>query len=600
MPDRTALRLLLAVALALLLGSTQARAQAGALGRIAGGVDDAVRAGARVEGRALGATDEVVRGLGTAERKAIEEAERDFMLASPVATMTRDLDLLAQAAKALRLDAKVARTAAPFPDLPNLRIKLAASTVFDEVIARMARVRLKPMLEQRLDPEQLKVVPLALADDAAVSAREASRTVALVGRSRVDEVGPLALLERWAGVSRDEMIGILRPYRGKTVILIGHLPDQSKKFFVFGRGGEKVGIDIERLSDAAAEAGVNLIPLGCNSGTVARIGLAGNVNSRLLARRIRDALEREPRTMGQFLSHLAGPEMEMLVDALNVRFFSDGFSLLNRRFGVEVARLLIRTVPKLRKMRSEVAFDSCFPKATPAAFQACAIALAGEEARRTAAERERVARANRARDLALMPGRLAEANRALETARRDWLRFTLFYCIAIVPLWLYFYHVMVGVAMAEADGRPLRQGFTREYVRASLASPPFLLADFAQQWRFLLTLLGSVVFVAVPFFVSGRGQWGAVYAGAGIGLSISFVLSSIKQRSVAMLLAIPAIGLAAVLAGYYAIQGRTVSEKQAQIDSLARERADLLSDSPHAEWRRVWDWELQDDPFGAL
>lgn len=522
-----------------------------------------------------------LRNLPKSERDALWDAENDFIVRSSV-SLTDSLDALEQAASALSKNSTVGRLGRPLPDYQFVQVRLAADEALDEAIGQMARSRLNPMLSQPFDRETLRVVPLALADDAGASAAEMARVASIIGREHIDSIGPLSRLGSWARENGD-LVARLKPYRGKTVVLLGHLPEKSRAFFVFGPRGERFTIDMDALLRAADEAGVNLVPLGCHSAELAPIGLAGRVNSHILARRLRSVSVVDPSTMGEFLAHIAGDDLQLVVNALSLRLHSSGAPLLSRRNLAEAARIGLRTVPKFNAALSKVDFDPCFGAASSADFDRCAIALAEQEARLIAQEEEAYASAMRERALATMPARLATKTAELSAQRRSWMLYALGYILVMPIIWLAFLHSVCAFPLAEDDGKPVMHGFKREYIIKNFELFPHL--DVIDAIKLLALASGSGFAVALPFFASERGLWGAIYGGLAGGLALGAIIEAFKENRSYPLVRIPIVALGALLAALFTYEGLAVEALGRDLDHLLSEKADLEHDGPNAAWR---------------
>lgn len=546
--------------------------------------------------RAIRMSDDIARSLSQAERKALDTAELDFVRASPYNTLVRDLELLQAAADIVRKERQIGRSVSPFDQMPNLRVRLASDRAFDAVIVRYANARLGPMLRQRFDSHNMRIVQLGMADDMAASTRETEAFAALVGRGRIDRHGGFADLPRLGQLQPDQLRLMLSPYRGKTVVLVGHIPENASGFFVFGSNGERIAFDLKVISDVAQEMGINLIPLGCKSAAVGRIGLTSNVNSRMLARRLRNAANSDPPTMGRFLDELAGPDMEILIDPFDAKLFSSGSALINRRTGEDIGRVLLRNLPREQEKPALISYSPCLASKSLEDFATCLNRTVQREFKLVAEKRAAVAQHNRTMALSRIDGEIAAALRAVDAAEADWVRYGFLYGILGLIAWLYYVHVMLGVAFAEREeGSPIR-GFSRQYLLVTLQSPRFLAENLGATWRHILYLLGGAVFVIVAFFPAPGWMWDAMYWGAGIALAIAFVRGALAERMLTQLFALPAIGAISIAGAAFAMQGAGIDELQQEAVRLEARKADLKSDSPNAEWRKVWDWQLDFDP----
>jgi hypothetical protein len=229
--------------------------------------------------------------------------------------------------------------AVPFrPDLPNLHIR-APNAAHDDLLIAFARARFRDALDEPFDAANLRVVTLGLSDDF---------ELARAGARRFREALPRATerAETWARHLRvrdpAEQMRLLEPYRGKTIMLVGHVPADRNALFVFDAAGARHDIDIEGWMRVAGDLGVTLIPIGCDSARIASIGVRGLTNTGIVLRAVSRVAGGRTRTLGQFFGTLTGAELRLVIDPLEARLFGSGIAIEARGTRQPIGRILWR------------------------------------------------------------------------------------------------------------------------------------------------------------------------------------------------------------------------------------------------------------------
>lgn len=323
------------------------------------------------------------KALTSAETKSIENAYERVKLATlvdDVRVPMQSFDRLMEATPVER--AKWEGSIALADDLPNVRVRFPQSvTGADEALRLFTQTRLKEVLEAPFDVADVRVAVAGLADDPAASASELAAFRRTIPAANFDDVGYLARLDG-ADISHQEMIARLRPYEGKTVIVVGHVPEHTSDFFIRLPNGRTRQLQISKWIDAAEEAGVNLIPIGCNSEKLGPIGARGLLNSRNIRQALRAMIESSPKTGKEFLRALTSDgKLELMIDPFEAKLVSNGIKIRDRRTKELVANLglngLRGTRAAYRMTEQDLAviqrenLGTCLGEASPAAFDTC-------------------------------------------------------------------------------------------------------------------------------------------------------------------------------------------------------------------------------------
>lgn len=272
-------------------------------------------------------SDDVLRGATTLERNEFQAALDAFRTSAPGEMKQLESAVVTGAGD----DGKkaIGRTIPFSDDLPHVRLRTAASPLHDSLVQDFAQARLNSIMKEPFDVSDIHIVALAMADSATVSASEIRRFAQRLPAESLDLAGPLSRMP--PDVSKEQMLAALEPYRGSTVIVTGHVPDGELGFFRFGSDGRKQDVALSAWTEAAREAGVNIIPLGCNTGRFAEFGARGLINSADVLARLQDVMRRRPTDIGSFFQYLTGNDLEIVIDPLKVTLFSNGAQIVNRQ-----------------------------------------------------------------------------------------------------------------------------------------------------------------------------------------------------------------------------------------------------------------------------
>jgi hypothetical protein len=518
---------------------------------IAHGGDDALRTARGALAREVGLSDDALRGLSHSEIDDFERAVLDYQI-----TSRGDIELLRQALAETTKDANdLRRTIAFSDDLPSVRLRAPASDQFDSAVRALAQARLKQVMEEAFDVADLRVVTLGMADSPAVSAREAQRFARGLPESVHDSIGPLSRMP--TGVDHRDMVMSLEPYRGSTVVIVGHIPMGAKSFFRFLPDGSMEKVALKEWADAARDAGVNLIPIGCNSGRFAEFGATGLVNSADVLARLRDVLNWKPRSIGTFFKYLTGDDLEVVIHPLEVTLFSNGAEIVARRsqkvvgrIGLEGLRAGVRSFSSPSRSSSGPHYAACFSQDSAEAFERCSTLVRTEL---NQAEKIR----HRDERLRGLPGEIARARAehseqlGVAIGSGALYFFAWLVCGLLVP-----YGVLAHNAARELAEPEFRVLLRRDVVRGGLHVVWDSICGFfptawlglklcftedsergkGELWflALLLPLIGGALVFAVPA-VAGLGIWLMILAIFGGWQCVGFLWESLKQRSLGLL-----------------------------------------------------------------
>jgi hypothetical protein len=225
---------------------------------------------------------------------------------------------------------------------PFFHIRVHSSAKSDSTLLNLTR-SLDEQLAQRFDVRDLKVVPLGMADNAGLSAAEEGRFKRDIVRDYRDDVGPLARLGSADYATEGEKVAALAPYRGKTVVLVGHVPQQLGDFFVFTAAGTRK-VSISDWMKAARQAEVNLIPIGCNTDRLAQLGVKGVINSGRVLERLQRVLKDQPATIGGFFATLTSEELMLVLDPVDAKLFSNSAQIVVRLTNEQIGFVILQGI----------------------------------------------------------------------------------------------------------------------------------------------------------------------------------------------------------------------------------------------------------------
>ncbi|WP_332690778.1 hypothetical protein [Bosea sp. (in: a-proteobacteria)] len=514
--------------------ATSGSAGAGSFVKLSKIVDDGTRAAGKqaddLAGRGMRHGDDALRttGLHTGD-PVLEEAVSIYR------TMPQDFS----------------RSISLSDEYPNLEVRVHASQRYDLAIQSFARRRFEAMLAERFSIDDLKIVTLGMADDARRSTDEAARVKRYIGRGFHDDVGPLANLHAAEYPGQAAKVAALTPYRGRTIVLVGHIPDDIGDFFVFGPTG-RVKIPIAEWMSAAGEAGVNLIPLGCHSERLAQLGAKGVINSGTAVDRLQQVLTNPPTTIGEFFARLTSRDLVLVVDPLDLRIFSNSAEIVARETRERIGRVVFHGARLANAARSpgrsvgptDRSYDSCFAAANPDGFARC-MAAKQEEKRREAALAARVKDAEaRQQERSMLPAQLARTAGLLDGQMRASLGMTILY-ILIWPLscFLIFHGLMTARWIELENGPSIQSIFSRRSIREGLSTAGSVLVRPFSAFAVYLVLivpfvLGALVFIDIGshlsegwrlFFLIAAGPLAVVV----IGILWSAIITTFRESSLA-------------------------------------------------------------------
>jgi hypothetical protein len=507
--------------------------QAAQLGRLfskeSRNVENAAQNTQRLESNLFRNSESELSRLRDVDRDALMKAESDFILKTPDGSLLKDLELLRLARTTLNEDKSINRLGTPFSNFPNFKVKLASNPLFDDVIMRMATVRLRPMLESVFNAEQLKVVPLGLADDAIVSLHATQEVQELLGRSLIDKVGPLSNLSNMAKRSPEELNAALMPYQGKTIVLIGHVPKDKREFFVFDNQNQKVYVDIRKIEEAAESAGVNLIPLGCDSAKISRIGIKGSVNSANLAIRIRQAVEKSPNKLSTFLSGISAGELDFVADSMTLNLFDDGIVIIDRKTKVEIARLLIRNRSILTKSSNSIVgdFEPCFLVDTRDEFKSCTIRIQ----QRLTCEKAKSDVMSNIQTIKDMNAEISSTEVKIKKQKLSRTAYCVMYALIIFPLWFIYLHCLMGIAVVIESRDSLMGAFSRKAILETISQITTILKHPIALREAIPIFCVPLLFIIFAFGSSGY-KWDEIYLGLTIGFTINSLIQAFLEKSI--------------------------------------------------------------------
>lgn len=380
-------------------------------------------------------SDDLMEGLSERDVQQLNELARDFSL-----TRGSDFDvdsaIIIAATALLKKKGDALRTISYSDEFANIRIKVPATHAeFDDTLRDLAHWRLNETFGQPFDVADLRVVPLGMADDAANSTKEVSRYTRLLPDGIRDEVGPLSRMHL-IGDTRSDITRALRPYKNKTLVLVGHIPNGTAEFVVFA-GQIKHKLSISHWTDAAKEVGVNLIPIGCNSGRFADFGADALINSADVLNRLLQVYAMKPANVGTFFKHLTGDDLALTINALDVQLFTNAAEITSRATDGLVGRVsldgiwlagreLFRHTTPIQSALSP-SYDACFAVENASQFDFCATRVEvqiDEYKAKIASEADREYKAKRLQDLPIL---IENATQQHDRALRASVGFLLLY-----------------------------------------------------------------------------------------------------------------------------------------------------------------------------
>ncbi|HEY0115105.1 MAG TPA: hypothetical protein VGB54_05240 [Allosphingosinicella sp.] len=553
------------------------------LAKIGTKVDDAARVGRNL--------DEV------ASLSGVPRAARANMTPAQVLEWERAYAELTKAAERAQIDqastlffqdrARFSRLIPLGDDAPHLRLRVLGDEAFDPALLAFARSRFRWMAEQPFDAANLKVVSLGMADDSAASAVELGKFRRTIPSANRDEVGGLNRIGE-NGLTEADMIRTLTPYRGKTVVVVGHVPTGQADFIVHAASGEARSVNIQAWLEAARKAEVTFIPIGCNSERIGQFGAIGILNTTRVRNRLREVIRAAPATFGDFLKVLGGDDLSFAFNAVDPRLFSSGVGIVERQGDGTVGHLIYSGGNVGRQAvsaRQQLPTDPCFAATDGRAFDSC---VGGHFAAAYAQETERIVGCRKG-ELALAQTRLETSGAQLQDHERNRPLILAGYALALLLAGYLMVNGKQAHMLEQEYGPAVKHVFGRNAlldvldtakagVRRAFASFDWVLAAA------LFALLAALPFLAAQiniFWVIGG--LAAVFGLIGM---ITLLDSARSERSLVSLFAAIS-GLAVLGSGFLVYQSFTGAESaRTEIAAAEAKRADFLREDPSASWRQ--------------
>jgi hypothetical protein len=195
---------------------------------------------------------------------------------------------------------------APWAAAPHMKVRLTGDPVLDAQLLW----RLNAELATPIDPDRIRAGSLAddsLADDAL--ARQSPRPA--------DE----AQQRLWRFLRSGSMLDVyhladaMRPLKGDVLLLMAHIDARDNTLVFKGADGRPRRLPRDVFEQAAREAGVQLLTVGCRSARQSSAGFVDDLNSLDAARAMAQAMRSRPTTLFELYGALSGPERVMQFDA---------------------------------------------------------------------------------------------------------------------------------------------------------------------------------------------------------------------------------------------------------------------------------------------
>ncbi|EHR73626.1 hypothetical protein BurJ1DRAFT_4841 [Burkholderiales bacterium JOSHI_001] len=197
----------------------------------------------------------------------------------------------------------------PWPAAPHLRVRVSGQSALDGLRLR----RLADRLARPLDPQRLRIG--SLADDMVADALLAEGLAPGVGRP--EQVWLRGMRHMKTGRDASDpaaLAALLRPLRGDVLLLMAHVDTAHREVAFKGADGKPRQVSVEALEQAAQDAEVQLLLVGCRSGRLAGVGFADNLNSLDAARVLLSVHRQRPDSMFSLFARLSSEHMTMLLD----------------------------------------------------------------------------------------------------------------------------------------------------------------------------------------------------------------------------------------------------------------------------------------------
>jgi hypothetical protein len=196
--------------------------------------------------------------------------------------------------------------AAPWVAAPHMRVRLTGDPAADAVLLK----GLNTELAVAIDPDRVRAG--SLADDALADDTLAHQL------PRRPDIAQQRLWKFLHGhpppLDFDLLTQALRPLRGDTLLVMGHVDSADGALVFKGAGGRPRRLPLALFEQAARDAGVQLIVVGCKSARHTSAGFVDDLNGLEAARAMARALHARPTTLFDLYNALSGPQMVMKFD----------------------------------------------------------------------------------------------------------------------------------------------------------------------------------------------------------------------------------------------------------------------------------------------
>jgi hypothetical protein len=195
----------------------------------------------------------------------------------------------------------------PWAAAPHMRVRLTGDPVLDAALLNS----LNAELATPINPDRVRAVSLAddaLADDTLASLQPRRPDAAQQQLWRFLRGHPPQL-------DRYHLTQALRPLQGDTLLVMAHVDGADGALVFKARNGRPVRLPVTEFEQAAGEAGVHLIIVGCKSARHTSAGFVDDLNAVDAARAMARAAHARPSTMFDLYNALSGPQRVMEFNA---------------------------------------------------------------------------------------------------------------------------------------------------------------------------------------------------------------------------------------------------------------------------------------------
>lgn len=206
-------------------------------------------------------------------------------------------------------------------EFPDVKIKLANDPRFDREILAYGHDTLLTDLTAKVDIGQIQFISLV---GELTTREQVDKRIPRSARTATELSGRL---ERPPPATRVELVALLRPLAGRTVVIMSHIEkgkgtEDGKAWFEFESDRGKVSTSVEDLMSAAREAKVDLLAAGCYSSDVASVGTTKVVNSLDVVDAFGKLFAKGGTlTNGAFYQAIAGPKFPIAIDLVAYEHF---------------------------------------------------------------------------------------------------------------------------------------------------------------------------------------------------------------------------------------------------------------------------------------